>query len=232
MTSIERTACPQFKRLTSARVLHVFFTPTADEIDWAQERARSPQTVFALVLALKCFQKMARFPAREEIPEVVVDHVRRCLGLAADVEPDHGAASTAKWHRKQIRTRQGVTYDKERARAIAAEAIIEAAQAKNNPPDLINVALERLIEASLELPGFTTLDEMASTIRARVNTEIFAQVVERMGAGGQERLGALLTTVGSDGKSLFNRLKKPAQRPTWAELDAHVKYLDEIDAPW
>ncbi|MET9066899.1 hypothetical protein ABZW82_17725 [Streptosporangium sandarakinum] len=38
MTSIARTAYPQFKRLTSARVLHVFFTPTADEIDWAQER--------------------------------------------------------------------------------------------------------------------------------------------------------------------------------------------------
>ncbi|GIH99493.1 hypothetical protein Pta02_15020 [Planobispora takensis] len=40
MTSIERTAYPQFKRLTSARVLHVFFTPTAEETDWAQELAR------------------------------------------------------------------------------------------------------------------------------------------------------------------------------------------------
>ncbi|QYC38831.1 Tn3 transposase DDE domain protein [Nonomuraea coxensis DSM 45129] len=230
MTSIERTAYPQFKRLTSARVLHVFFTPTADEIDWAQELARGSQTLFALILALKCFQKMARFPAREEIPEVVVDHVRRCLGLAGDVEPDHGAASTAKWHRKQIRARQGVIYDKEQARAIAAEAITEAAQAKNNPPDLINVALERLIEASLELPGFTTLDEMAATIRARVNAEIFTRVVDRMGVDGQERMGALLTTVGTDGRSLFNRLKKPAQRPTWAKFDAHVKYLDEIDA--
>ncbi len=38
MTSIERTAYPQFRRLTSARVLHVFFTPTAEEIAWARER--------------------------------------------------------------------------------------------------------------------------------------------------------------------------------------------------
>ncbi|WP_433426140.1 hypothetical protein ACQP1V_22155 [Microtetraspora malaysiensis] len=52
MTSIERTAYPQFKRLTSARVLHVFFAPTAEETDWAQELARSPQALFALVLAL------------------------------------------------------------------------------------------------------------------------------------------------------------------------------------
>ena len=30
LTSIERTAYPQFRRFTTARVLHVFFTPTDD----------------------------------------------------------------------------------------------------------------------------------------------------------------------------------------------------------
>ncbi|WP_433235016.1 DUF4158 domain-containing protein [Streptosporangium sp. CA-135522] len=71
MTSIERTAYPQFKRLTSARVLHVFFTPTAEESAWAQERTSSPQALFALVLALKCFQKMARFPNALDLMDVV-----------------------------------------------------------------------------------------------------------------------------------------------------------------
>src|SRR5689334_1223566 len=32
-----KPAYPQFRRLTSARVLHVFFTPAAEEIAWAQE---------------------------------------------------------------------------------------------------------------------------------------------------------------------------------------------------
>lgn len=77
MTWIERTAYPQFKRLTSARVLHVFFTPSPEEMDWAEKRTGSPESCFALVLALKCFQKMARFPSTDEIPEVVIDHVRR-----------------------------------------------------------------------------------------------------------------------------------------------------------
>ncbi|GAA3428763.1 Tn3 family transposase [Streptosporangium nondiastaticum] len=230
MTSIERTAYPQFKRLTSARVLHVFFTPTAEEIGWAQELARSPETLFALVLALKCFQKMARFPAAEEVPEAVVDHVRRCLGLAKSIEPDHGATSTAKWHRKKIRARQGVTYDKARARTVAAGAMEKAALAKNNPPDLINVALERLVEASLELPGFTTLDEMATRIRARVNAEMFTRIHQRMGADDRQRIQALLTTTGPDGKTLFNRLKKPAQRASWARFRKQADYLEEIDA--
>ena len=62
-----------------------------------------------------------------------------------------------------------MTYDQRRARAVAEAAIREAALVKNHPPDLINVALERLVEASLELPAFSTLDEMAATIRAEVN---------------------------------------------------------------
>jgi hypothetical protein len=45
VTSIERTAYPQFRRLTSARVRHVYFTPTAEEIGWAQERTASPESL-------------------------------------------------------------------------------------------------------------------------------------------------------------------------------------------
>jgi hypothetical protein len=95
VTSIERTAYPQFKRLTSARVLHVFFTPAAEEIAWAQERTASPESLFALVLALKCFQKMARFCPLEEIPEAVTGHVRRCLGLDPETVPN------AAWFRRR-----------------------------------------------------------------------------------------------------------------------------------
>ena len=60
---------------------------------------------------------------------------------------------------------------------MAEAAIREAALVKNHPPDLINVALERLVEASLELPAFSTLDEMAASIRAEVNAGIFAGIV-------------------------------------------------------
>ena len=62
MTSIERRAYPQFEQLSPARVLHVFFTPAAEEeVAWARERTASPEALLTLVLDLKCFQKMARF---------------------------------------------------------------------------------------------------------------------------------------------------------------------------
>ncbi|WP_233571099.1 DUF4158 domain-containing protein [Nocardiopsis sp. Huas11] len=61
-----------------------------------------------MVLALKCYQKMARFPGPKEIPAEVVDHVRRCLDLDAEVEPDHGAGRVppAKEELEEIRERQ------------------------------------------------------------------------------------------------------------------------------
>ena len=220
MTSIERTAYPQFRRLTTARVLHVFFTPAADEAPWARERTESPEALLALVVDLKCFQKMARFCSREEIPQAVTDHVRHCLGLAPETEPGHGAARTAKWHRGQVRKRQGVTYDMGRARVLAEAAIREAAQVRNHPPDLINVALERIVEASLELPAYSTLDEMAAAIRTEVNEAIFAGITARMGPDGRHRARGLLNTPGSDGRSMFNRLKKPTRRATWSRFKA------------
>ena len=57
---------------------------------------------------------------------------------------------------------------------LAETAIREAALVRNHPPDLINIALERIVEASLELPAYSTLDEMAATIRTEVNEAIFA----------------------------------------------------------
>jgi hypothetical protein len=43
MTSIERTAYPQFPRLMTAKELHVFYTPAPDEAVWAQERTNADE---------------------------------------------------------------------------------------------------------------------------------------------------------------------------------------------
>lgn len=90
---------PQFRRLTSAQVLHVFFTPSEDEAAWARERTETPESLLALLVDLKCFQRTARFCSREEIPGAVTDHVRHCLGLAPETEADHGSERTVRLHR-------------------------------------------------------------------------------------------------------------------------------------
>lgn len=62
MTSVERTAYPQFPKLMTARELHVFYTPSADEAVWARERTDTDDHLLALTLALKSFQRMGGSP--------------------------------------------------------------------------------------------------------------------------------------------------------------------------
>lgn len=161
------------------------------------------------------------------MPEVVVDHVRRCLELSEDAAPVYSSPRTAESHRALARTRQGVTRNPGKARKIAEKAIRRAALVKNNPPDLINVALERLVQASLELPGFSTLDEMAARIRAEVNAAIFDMVGSRLGVAGRARLETLLVV--NDGKSGLQRLKRPARRASWSRFRDQRGHLEWVD---
>ncbi len=228
MTSIERTAYPRFGRLVTAREL-VTLSPTPDEAAWARGRARSDAHLLALVVSLKCFERLGYFPGWDEVPEVVVDHLRRCLDLREETRPEAGER-TAVSQRDQVRERLGVVFDPERARAVAAEAIRAAAEVKNHPPDLINVALELLVKATLELPAFSTLNRMESRIRSEVNTAIFEGVVNRMASVDVAAVNALLDVVGPLRKSLFDGLKQPAGRASWSAFRLQVKHLGWVDS--
>jgi hypothetical protein len=213
VASIERTAYPRFKRVVSARELHTFFTPSNAEALWAAQLTRSDEHLLALVLALKCYQRMAHFP--RQVPDSVVEHVRRALAVPQDVGPVYDSDRTASAHRALIRERVGAKYEPAAARAVAGEAIRAAALRKNNPPDLINIALEQLVHDGYELPGYTTLDEMAAAIRREVNDHLFATIWERIRPGDRLKLDLLLEVPPGERFSPFDRLKKTARRATW-----------------
>ncbi|MFJ7996397.1 DUF4158 domain-containing protein [Streptomyces sp. NPDC096310] len=229
MTSIERTAYPRFKRLISARELHVFFTPGREEAQWAAESTASDEHQLALLLALKSYQRMGCFPRWEEIPEPVVEFVRRAVDLPEGTEPFRASGRTGERMRTGVRRRSGVSYDTARARKISEAVMRAEAAAKNNPADLINIALERLVAANLELPAFSTLDAMASKVRAEVNTALYAGVRERMTSAEQIQLLGLLDRVYLDGKTYFNRLKKSAKGPTWTNFRNLADHLEWVD---
>lgn len=76
---------------------------------------------------------------------------------------------------------------------------------KNGPAGLINVALETLVKGSFELPGYSTLDEMAALAREEVSSSAFATVASRIGPAGAARLEETLRTGGPG-------TKRPAAR--------------------
>ncbi|MEU2389627.1 DUF4158 domain-containing protein [Streptomyces sp. NPDC007369] len=229
MTSIERTAYPRCKRLITAHELHPFFSPTRDELQWAADATDGAEHLPALLLMLKSYQRMGRFPALEEVPEQVVEFVRRQVELPEGTLPLYRAERTAKHHRGLVRKKVGVKYDQGEARRNAEPSIRKEAEAKNRPADLINIALEKLVEAGLELPGFSTFDKMASKIRTEVNASIRDGIHERMSPVQRAGLLRLLEERDSDGTTLFNRLKKPAKGPTWSHFKNLAKRLEWVD---
>jgi hypothetical protein len=70
---------------SSTRELHDVYTPDLAEVEWAHGVSRSDVHLLALVVLLNCFQRLGYFPKVEEIPAVVIQRVRGCLDLAADI---------------------------------------------------------------------------------------------------------------------------------------------------
>ncbi|MCX4768623.1 DUF4158 domain-containing protein [Streptomyces sp. NBC_01285] len=229
MTSIERTAYPRFKRLITARELHLFFSPSREEAEWATGRTQSAEHRLALLLMLKSYQRMGCFPKLAEIPNMVADFVRRAVELPDGTLPVYASQRSAEQHRALVRKRLGAKYDAAGARAVAGETIRAEAEAKNNPADLINIALEKLVEAGLELPAFSTLDAMASALRGEVNAAICVGIHDRLSEAHRARLLGLLDVLGLDGKTPFNRLKQPAQRATWSHFKNLATHLEWVD---
>ncbi|MDQ2726430.1 MAG: DUF4158 domain-containing protein [Actinomycetota bacterium] len=63
-------------------------SPSADEEAWARERSRSDAHLLALLVSLKCFQRLGYFTRRDRVPVAVVDHQRRGLNLPTGIEPE------------------------------------------------------------------------------------------------------------------------------------------------
>ncbi|MEU8620476.1 DUF4158 domain-containing protein [Streptomyces sp. NPDC048623] len=229
VTSIERTAYPRFKRLITAHELHLFFAPSRDEVEWATARTDCDGHLLSLLLALKSYQRMGCFPKMEEIPDPVVEFVRRVVDLPDDVVPT-AANRTAEWQRTAVRQRTGLIYDKAKARKIAEAVMRSEAVVKNRPADLINIALEKVVEAGLELPGFTTLDALAAKVRTEVNASICMGIYDQLSEAHRARLLALLTGKDASGTTEYNRLKQSGKAPTWSHLREQVARLEWVDA--
>ncbi|MFC7934526.1 DUF4158 domain-containing protein, partial [Streptomyces cinereoruber] len=86
--------------------------------------------LLALLLMLKSYRRMGCFPALEDVPEMVVDFVRRAVELPEGTLPVYRAERTAKHHRGLVRKRADVTYDQARARGIVEQSIRKEAAAK------------------------------------------------------------------------------------------------------
>jgi TnpA family transposase len=232
MALVDRTAYPRLPAAVSARELAEAFTPTVQETSWACAKVAGPGTRLALLVMLKCYQRLGYFPRLERVPPEVAGHVHaRAAELSGERtgplgrQPDRMVRRC----RELVREHAGAVWDPERVRAVAEAAMRQALQSKDNPADVINVALEVLSAQGCELPAHSTLDRMAGTLRAEVNGGFHRLAAGRLDAAGRARLLELLVVDPASRQSALPKLTRLAPRATVSRLKQHVAWLAWLD---
>jgi len=162
----EKTVYPQLVAAFAADELERYFTPTAEELEFANKGARSNGSRLTLLTLLKLFQVLHRFPAPSEVPAAIVQHIRIHLGIGDDVMLENNDAVQRSRQYTAIREYTSVKrWDKE-ARHLAVAAGYAAALVMARPADIVNAIIGALIHARYELPVFATLERILHRVHA------------------------------------------------------------------
>lgn len=234
MTALDRTAYPRFKEPYTTTELDRLYTPTADEIIFVRESAYSDSQQLTMLVLLKCCQSLGYIPRLKTIPAQVGQHLRSYLGLQPDV-PLTFARTNLTRDRQAIRAYLAVRRYSQGGRELVTSAVTEAAQTKSDPADLINLAIEVLVQQRYQLPAFSALDRQVNHVREQVHQQLYAQINARLTESQRQQLDALLR-VGQDARRTpFNQLKAFPQKATLSHLrdwENRLAWLESIlDAP-
>lgn len=68
MTAIHETAYPRIRSNVTDKELVELYTPTEEQLSFADENAQAPVQKLGLLVLLKSFQRLGYFPMLREIP--------------------------------------------------------------------------------------------------------------------------------------------------------------------
>lgn len=217
-----RLIYPQLPDPLTPGDLQSLFAPSCVESDWALTIARTPAAQVALLAQLKVFQTLGRFLPPDEIPLAVIERAARRLGVAAEstlVVP----VRTLHRHRAAILLRVRVVSWGTQGRGIALEAMQTAARVRVDPADIINAAVDALVQHRIELPPLAVLRRLAGTAHHEVNLSQWKSVCSRLTVAQRRTLDSLLQVNEQTQKSAFSALRAPSGRPSRKNLDALIQ---------
>jgi TnpA family transposase len=235
VTAISRTAYPRLSEQLTQEELGVrYILSEADQI-FIRSNARGDAGRLTLATLLKVRQDLGCFPAPLDMHINTVAHLASQLAIIElpSLLDETRRRTTLHHYRVAIRAHiNAVPY------AVAGEQLVtttvrEAAITMSDPADLINLAIEALGKAAIDLPAFSTLDRLVNHLRAQVHTQMYEKVMARLMADGEAALDALLVVQPGARITGFNRLKQtpgPARPETIKIWTDRLEWLNGLPA--
>lgn len=217
MPSIQETAYPRLKSNLTEQELNKAYTPTAEELSWAKQKARDLKSQLGLLILLKTFQRLNYFLPITEVPAVIINHIARNAGIQPpDPKKWEGYHRTGTGKRQiiAIRERRGARIFNEEARRVMTDAMTTAVVEKDELVDLINIAIEELVRQRYELPVFNTLKTTAEKVQVASYRELYERVFEALSEKERADLDALFEVRLGTTYSDWHQLKQDPGRPT------------------
>ena len=213
--------------------LQQLFSPSFDERQWVPTVARTAASQVALLVQLKIFQTIGRFRRAADVPPAVIEHVARRLGVESGstlIFPDR----TLYRHRPAILKRLGVVSWGAEARELAQATMRKTAQARTDPVDIINSAIDALIRHGFELPALDTLRRLAGTAHSKVNAAQWSEVCDSLPFEQRVALETMLVVDPKTQKSPFANLCTAPGRASRRNLNALIdryQWLQQLPDP-
>lgn len=229
MTSIERTAYPYLSasKIISQKTLDTCYVLAEEERSYIRNNIRGNRLQFNFAIQFKIFQNLCYFIDISEVPQAILHHLRKQMGIPHNLRPFYQHSKTLSRHRERIRnylqiTPWGGAYSAQRT---AIQAASKASQTMNYVADIINVVIEELVIKRFELPSFHTLDRLVRHTRATVNRGIFQQVNNSLEEKGiLENIKSLLTVEKEETYSAYQKLKRAPKAPTITHFKEQIEY--------
>ena len=213
--------------------LQQLFSPSFDERQWAPTVTRTVESQVALLVQLKIFQTIGRFLPVANVPLVVIEYMACRMGADSGSNlffPDR----TLYRHRQAILKRLEVVSWGTEACALAQATMQRTAQARTDPADIINSAIDALIRHDFELPPLATLRRLAGTAHSKINAAQWTEVCGRLSPAQQAVLETLLVVDPQTQKSPFANLCAPpgcASRKNLNALIDRYQWLQGLPNP-
>lgn len=224
---LQETAYPCFRKNTRAKDLFEFYTPTKEELSFADSFIRAKTLKLGFFVLLKSFQRLGYFVATTSVPEDIAKHIADAIGCAYSIRAlKKYDRSRNRWYDiDRIRRMMEVKPVGKEALDFLGVTMRQAALIKQDLVDIINVGIEELVRNRFELPAFETLLREAKKARTVTNRQIYCEIYEWAKEEVRSAVEGILKTDPETKRSLWNDLRQDPGKPTRKELKRLIDRL-------